>query len=103
MDSLLQDLRYAARTFIKNPAFSALAVVCLAVGVGANSTVFSIVDAIMIRPFPFKEPASIVALHTTRKANGIDRGGVSFLDLRDWRERLHTFVEIAAFTGQTFI
>src|SRR5260370_4186389 len=103
MDSLLQDLRYAARTLIKNPAFSALAVACLAVGVGVNSTVFSIVDAILIRPFPFKQPESIVALHTTRKANGIDRGGVSYLDFRDWTERTHAFTDISAFTGQTFI
>ena len=103
MGSLLQDLRYAARTLAKNPLFSTLAIGCLAVGVGVNSTVFSIVDAIMIRPFPFKEPASIVALHTTRRANGIDRGGVSFLDLQDWRERTRTFAEIGAFAGQSFI
>jgi putative ABC transport system permease protein len=103
MDSLLQDLRYAVRTLVKNPGFSTLAVLCLAAGVGVNSTVFSIVDAILIRPFPFKQPESIVALHTTRKANGIDRGGVSYLDFRDWTERTHAFTDISAFTGQTFI
>src|SRR5262245_55811744 len=103
MDALLQDLRYAARTLVKNPGFSTLAVLCLAVGIGVNSTVFSIVDAIMIRPFPFKQPDSIVVLHTTRKANGIDQGGVSYLDFRDWTERTHAFTEISAFTGQNFI
>ena len=101
MDSLLQDLRYAARTLVKSPGFAALTVACLALGIGVNSTIFSVVDTVAIRPLPFRDPGSLVSLNTTRQANGINRGGTSFPDLRDWRERTHAFAEIAAFTGRT--
>src|ERR1700716_3357281 len=94
MDTLLQDLRYACRTLVKNPGFAALTIMCLALGVGVNSTIFSVVDTVAIRPLPFPVPQKHVALHTTHQANGIESGGVSFLDARDWRERTHAFVEI---------
>ena len=101
MDALLQDLRYACRTLVKNPGFAALTIMCLALGVGVNSTIFSVVDTVAIRPLPFHDPQELVALHTTHQANGIESGGVSFLDARDWRERTHAFVEIATVTGRS--
>jgi putative ABC transport system permease protein len=101
MDAVLQDLRYAVRTLIKNPGFAALTITCLALGIGVNSTIFSVVDTVAIRPLPFLDPDRMVSLHTTHKANGIDRGGVSFLDLQDWRARTHSFIEIAAVTGRS--
>src|SRR5260221_9055351 len=79
MDTLLQDLRYAARTLIKNPGFAALTITCLALGIGVNSTIFSVVDTVAIRPLPFRQPEQLVSLRTTHQANGIDRGGASFL------------------------
>src|SRR5471032_1009657 len=90
MDSFLQDLRYAART-----------ISCLALGIGVNSTIFSVVDTVAIRPLPFRDPDRLVSLSTTHQANGIDRGGVSFLDARDWRARTRSFVEIATVTGRS--
>src|SRR6185503_7657408 len=87
MDAILQDLRYAVRTLIKNPGFAALTITCLALGIGVNSTIFSVVDTVAIRPLPFREPDRLVALATTHQANGIDRGNVSYLDLQDWRAR----------------
>src|SRR5436190_20441012 len=87
MDALLQDLRYACRTLLKNPGFATLTIVCLALGIGVNSTIFSVVDTVAIRPLPFRDAHELVALRTTQLANGIDGGGVSFLDVRDWRER----------------
>src|SRR2546427_2669695 len=99
MDALLQDLRYACRTLVKNPGFAALTIMCLALGVGVNSTIFSVVDTVAIRPLPFHDPQELVALHTTHQANGIESGGVSFLDARDWRGRTHAFVENATVTG----
>src|SRR5262245_58037723 len=101
MDALLQDLRYAARTLLKNPGFAALTIVCLALGVGVNSTIFSVVDTVAIRPLPFRDAHELVSLRTTHLANGIDAGGVSFLDARDWRERTHSFSDIATFTGRS--
>jgi len=56
MDKLLQDVRYALRTLIQNPGFSALTILCLALGIGVNSTIFSVVDTVSIRPLPFTDP-----------------------------------------------
>ncbi|HMB81860.1 MAG TPA: ABC transporter permease, partial [Vicinamibacterales bacterium] len=101
MDTFLQDLRYAVRTLVKNPGFAALTISCLALGIGVNSTIFSVVDTVAIRPLPFRDPDRLVSLSSTHQANGIDRGGVSFLDARDWRARTRSFVEIATVTGRS--
>ena len=101
MDAFFQDLRYAGRTLVKTPGFAALTIVCLALGIGVNSAIFSVVDAIAIRPLPFRDPARLLSLRTTHRSNGIDRGEVSFLDARDWRARTQAFAEIATVTGRT--
>src|SRR5262249_29660311 len=101
MDTLLQDLRYAGRTLVKTPGFAALTIACLALGVGVNSTIFSVVDTVAIRPLPFRHPDRLVSLHTTHQANGIDHGDVSFLDARDWKERARVFADIATVTGRS--
>ena len=101
MDTLLQDLKYAFRTLIQNPGFTILTVSCLALGIGVNSTMFSVVDTVAIKPLPFRAPDELVTLHTTSQPNGVDRGGVSFLDARDWRERTQVFSDIASVTGRS--
>ena len=67
MDALLQDLRYAIRNLAAHPAFAALMIVCLAVGTGVNSTIFSLVDTIAIRPLPFTGPEALVSLRGTQQ------------------------------------
>ena len=101
MDTLLQDLRYAVRTLVKNPGFAVLTIACLALGIGVNSTIFSVVDTVAIRPLPFRAPDRLVALHTTRRASGIERGGASFLDVQDWRTRTRSFSDIASVSGRS--
>ena len=101
MDTLLQDLKYAVRTLAQNPGFTLLTVLCLALGIGVNSTIFSVVDTVSIRPLPFRDPDRLVTLNTTQQANGVTRGGVSFLDLGDWKARTHSFEDIAAQTGRS--
>jgi putative ABC transport system permease protein len=102
MDILLQDVRYAARTLVKNPGFAALTILCLALGIGVNSTIFSLVDTLVIRPLPFRAPEELVRLTATQPSNGIDRGRVSPPDLRDWRDRTHVFADMAAIGGRNF-
>ena len=101
MDTLFQDLRYAARMLAKNPGFAALTTLCLALGIGVNSTIFSVVDTVAIRPLPFRDPDTLVALYSTHQVNGIDRGNVSYRDLQDWRARARVFAEMASVTGRS--
>jgi putative ABC transport system permease protein len=76
-------------------------VACLALGIGVNSTIFSVVDTVSIRPLPFRAPDELVSLHTTQMANGIQRGGVSFPDFQVWKTDTQSFAAIAAVSGRT--
>jgi putative ABC transport system permease protein len=66
---------------------TAIAILCLAIGIGLNTMMFIVVDGVLITPLPYRDPDRIVQLHTTTQRSGIRRGGLSWLDLRDWRER----------------
>ena len=66
MEGLLQDLRFAIRLFRRNPGFAGLAIVALALGIGANTAVFSVVDAVLLKPLPFPNPDAIVAVYDTQ-------------------------------------
>jgi hypothetical protein len=98
---LLQDLRYAARSVLRNPGFTAVAVLCLSLGIGLNAAIFSVVDGVLLQPYPYPETDRIVVLHTTNQRARINRAGVSWLDYKDWRDQNTTFSSMAAFTGRT--
>jgi hypothetical protein len=66
MDVLLQDVRYALRTLRRDLGFAAVAILCLGLGIGANTTIFSVVNAVLLRPFPYANPDRILALHAVR-------------------------------------
>ena len=97
--SLLQDLRFAIRLLVKDRWFTAVAVVALALGIGVNSTVFTLVNAVLIRGLPFDEPDRIMALGTL-DAHNRDRMS-SYLDFEDWRTGTRAFAGLAAFSPQT--
>ena len=101
MDALIQDLRYAVRNLLRNPGFAALTILCLALGIGVNSTIFSVIDTVAIRPLPFRDPDALVSLHGTSAANGVDRGGVSYLDFRDWQEQTRGLRDLAGLSGRS--
>jgi putative ABC transport system permease protein len=95
MVTLWQDLRYGARLLLKHPTFTLVAVLTLSLGIGANSSIFTVVNAVLLRPLPFAEPERLVSIwETTAK---FDRGSVSVPNLRDWREQNDVFTGIAAF------
>src|SRR4051794_20325783 len=101
METFGQDLRFALRTLLKSPGFAVVAVLCLAIGIGANTTIFSVVNAILLRPFPFADPDRIVAVHETQPKNDVDRAGLSYLDYRDLREQSTSFAQTAAYAGRS--
>src|SRR5262245_45004520 len=92
---LRQDLRYAARALRRQPGFAVVAILTLALGIGANSAIFALVDATLLRPLPFGSPDRLVML-SERSATSA-RGAVSPLNLTDWNDRNHTFEVIAGY------
>ncbi|HSR54434.1 MAG TPA: ABC transporter permease, partial [Acidobacteriota bacterium] len=103
MNQLLQDLRFAFRTLLKNPGFTVVAVLALALGIGANAAIFSFVNAFLIRPLPFSQPERLVHVWGTDTRKGYDQNRVSVPEFRDWSERSRSFSALGAFnyTGET--
>ncbi len=103
MQTLWQDLRYGARMLLKKPGFTLIAVLTLALGIGANTAIFSVVNALLLRPLPFKEPERIVMVWNKGPAEaGGDRAPLDVADLLDWRAQQHSFEGIAAFRYDLF-
>jgi putative ABC transport system permease protein len=100
METLLQDIRYALRTLRKAPSFTAVAVLTLALGIGANTAIFSIVDGVLLRPLPYRDPARLIALNETTPAVGTV--SVSYPDFLDWHAQSRSFSEMAAVYGVGF-
>ncbi|HXG68898.1 MAG TPA: ABC transporter permease [Blastocatellia bacterium] len=97
MHTLWQDVRYSLRLMLQKPGFTALAVFALALGIGANSTIFSFVNAILLRPLPYENPERLVFLNETSFKRGASSMGVSFPNFVDWREQNTVFEYIAAY------
>ena len=98
MQTLTQDLRYGIRQLVKNPGFTAIAVVTLALGIGINSTMFSMVSAILLRRPPGRQPYRIAVVTGIDPGNGYqpDTATVSIPNYLAWREANHVFSEMAA-------
>lgn len=102
MNGLLQDVRFAFRMMWKSPAFTTIAVLTLALGIGANTAIFSVVNAALLRPLPYKNPDHLVYVWSAEKARGIDQSTVSIPDLQDWRQQNRVFEGMAAIIDGTF-
>lgn len=94
---LLQDTRYGARMLRKSPGLTGVAVLSLALGIGAISTIFSFVNGVMLRPLPYHEPERLVLLDETAFKRGVPSMNVSFPNFVDWREQNHSFEDIACY------
>jgi predicted permease len=102
MRTLVQDLRYGVRMLLKNPVFTLIAVITLALGIGANSAIFTIVNGVLLRPLPFEEPERLVKVWETRHHLGRARNVVSPSDFFDWRSQNKSFEHMAAYTAGDF-
>src|SRR6202035_2449476 len=100
----MQNLRYAFRVLGKQPLFTAIVVLTFALGIGANTAVFSVLNAVLLRPLPFHQPQNLVAIgeyDTREKADpGTDINSISYLDYVDWRNQNKVFERIAVYTNQ---
>ncbi|HSB08445.1 MAG TPA: ABC transporter permease [Blastocatellia bacterium] len=93
-DAMIQDLRFGFRMLRRQPGFTLVAVLTLALGIGANTAIFSVVNALLLRPLPYMEPDRLVLL-SERSREG-ERLDVAYPNFADWRERAHSFVGMAA-------
>ena len=100
MDSFAKDLRYGIRMLGKRPGFSAVAVLALALGIGANTAIFSVVNAVLLQALPFKDPDQLVMLW--EKPPRSLRNVVSAGNFLDWRDHSQNFEQMAAVTGESF-
>src|ERR1700689_4782677 len=99
MQSLMQDFRYGLRVLAKTPGFTAVAVLTLALGIGANTALYSIVNTVLLRPLPFQDSQQLVSLGNfdTRRAPAIPQAPVSYPDAMDARARNHSFQEVSVY------
>src|ERR1041384_5123386 len=95
MEAFRQDIRYGLRMVVANPSFSLIAILALALGIGINSSIFSIVNGVLLKPLSYKEPDQLVRIW--EKWGGFDQGSVAYLNFKDWRERNQSFDKVAAY------
>jgi len=100
LEEFLQDLRYGARSLRKNPGFTAIAVLTLTLGIGANTSLFSIVNAVLLNPLPYPHPEQLVTLHESKP--NFRAGSISYPNFRDWQNDNHSFSAVAIARGTSF-
>src|ERR1051325_5724233 len=97
MQRLIQDLQYGVRMLVKQPGFTLITLLTLALGIGANTAIFSVINAVLLKPLPFKEPERIVRVWVTDRNRSEFRRPASYPNFADWREQNRAFEYTAAF------
>src|SRR5438876_2587012 len=102
MSELLYDIKYSLRTLRENRIVSIVSLLSLALGIGATSAIFSVTDALLLRPLPYADPESVVMVWESRPKQGVTENVVAAADFKDWKEQNQTFAHLAGFKGETF-
>src|SRR5438067_5219097 len=102
MNTLWQDIRFGLRMLAKHPSFTVVAIITLALGIGANTAIFSVVNAVLLRPLAFNDPGQLVAIHATNQQKGITTNEVSQTDALDWQAQSRSFADLALIGGWNF-
>src|SRR6187397_3038520 len=101
---MIKDLRYAVRTLLKRPGFLVIAVSTLALGIGATTAMFTVVNSVLLRPLQFPEPERIVLFQGINPRQGINQSNMSVPDIVDWQKQSQSFEQIAGFiSGGVFM
>ena len=98
MEALIKDLAYGIRSLLKHPGFTAIAIVTLALGIGANTAMFSVINGVLLRPLPYQQPERIVTIWEESPERGMEQLPVSFANLQEWVSQNNSFDQIAAYT-----
>src|SRR5215469_5878284 len=99
LETFLADARYALRVMRKNPGFTSIAVLTLALGIGANTAIFSVVYTVLLKPLPYPDANRLVIVLASKPAEGVEKTGTSLPNLEDWRSQNTVFTELAAMQG----
>src|SRR5712692_2431926 len=102
MDSFFRDLRYSVRKLIKSPAFTAVAILALALGIGANTAIFSVVNSVLFHPLPYSDPGRLVQLWEASSKKARNEIPASYPNFADWRDQNHAFEQVVAYSDWTF-
>ena len=102
MDQLIKDIRFGARMLLKSPVVTIVAIVALTLGIGANTAIFSVVNAVLLRTFPYSEPEQLVLVWEKRAGGRTDQNVISPANFADWKEQNQVFSDMAVFFDRTF-
>jgi predicted permease len=100
MTSFWQDVRYGLRVLAKNPGFTAIAILTLALGIGANTALFSVVNGVLLNPLPFPNPDELVAVYSSSPTS--EQNSISYLNFLDWQKDNHSFAQLGAFRSDDY-